>query len=159
LDEFRQVFCERVHQRIAPEDRIAELSVDAESPLAQLTLRTVGQIEQLAPFGEENPRPLLCASGVTIFGQPKKMGGGDRHLSLQITQHNVTMRALAFGKGEWAEELADIDGPIDILYRPVINEFRGRRSVEVHLVDWRTASVGKPKTPHLATARPASLPF
>ena len=159
LDEFRQIFCEQVHQRIAPEDRVAELIVDAESPLPQLTLRTVGQIEQLSPFGEENPRPLLCATGVTIFGQPRKMGGGDRHLSLQITQHNVTMRALAFGQGEWADELSDIDGAIDILYRPVINEFRGRRNVEVHLVDWRASSEAQPKTPHRATSRPEALPF
>ncbi len=159
LDEFRQLFCERVHARIAPEDRVAEIEIDAESPLAQLTLKTVSQIEQLAPFGEENPRPRLCATGVTIFGQPKKMGGGERHLSLQLTQHNVTMRALAFRRGEWADELSEIDSPIDVVYRPVINEFRGRRNVEVHLVDWRLSKHDKPSTPHLATSRPAPLPF
>ena len=74
------------------------------------------------------------------------MGGGDRHLSLSLTQHGITMRAVAFGMGEWAEELGEIQDCIDIAYRPVINEFRGRRSVEIHLVDWRPseamASVG-----------------
>ena len=159
LDDFRQIFCERVHDRIPTEDRVAEIAIDAESPLAQLTLRTVGQIEQLAPFGEENPRPLLCATGVTVFGQPKKMGGGQRHLSLQVTHHNVTMRALAFGQAEWADELEELDGPIDIVYRPVINEFRGRRNVEIHLVDWRVSNLTAPTTPHLATKRPAKLPF
>jgi single-stranded-DNA-specific exonuclease len=47
------------------------------------------------------------------------------------------MRAVGFGKGEWYEELIALAGPIDIAYRPVINEFRGRRNVEMHLVDWR----------------------
>jgi hypothetical protein len=26
---------------------------------------------------------------------------------------------------------------LDVAFRPVINEFRGRQSVELHLVDWR----------------------
>ena len=29
------------------------------------------------------------------------------------------------------------DGPIDVAFRPVINTFRGRRSVELHMVDWQ----------------------
>ena len=33
--------------------------------------------------------------------------------------------------------LAAIDGPLDIAYRPKINDYRGRQSVELHLVDWR----------------------
>ena len=34
---------------------------------------------------------------------------------------------------------ASVDGPIEIAYRPVINEYRGFRKVEIHLVDWRPA--------------------
>jgi hypothetical protein len=29
------------------------------------------------------------------------------------------------------------DQPIDLAFRPVINEHRGFKTVEVHLVDWR----------------------
>ncbi len=65
------------------------------------------------------------------------MGGGERHLSAKICQHGVTLRSVAFGQGDWAEELAQLTAPFDIAYRPVINEFRGRHNVELHLVDWR----------------------
>ena len=44
---------------------------------------------------------------------------------------------MAFGGGDWADELAAVDGPLDVAFRPVINDFRGRQSVELHLVDWR----------------------
>ena len=47
------------------------------------------------------------------------------------------MRAVGFGKGDWYEDLIALTGPVDIAYRPVINEYRGRRNVQVHLVDWR----------------------
>ena len=67
------------------------------------------------------------------------MGGGDRHLNAQLRHGQVTLRAVAFGKGEWAEALAEQNGPLEVAYRPVINDFRGRRNVELHLVDWRPA--------------------
>jgi single-stranded-DNA-specific exonuclease len=71
------------------------------------------------------------------------MGSDGRHLSMTLVQHGVGMRAVAFGGGDWAEELAALDGPIDVAVRPVINTFRGRRNVELHLVDWRLAQLGR----------------
>jgi len=131
------VFCEYAAGEIAPADREAELQIDAEAPFSQLTLQTVRQIEQLAPFGQGNPRPVLCASEVTLAEPPRKMGGGERHLSLKVKQHGSVMRCVGFGHGEAADELAQLSGPIDLAYRPVINDYRGRQSVELHLVDWR----------------------
>ena len=139
LTAFRSEFCEHVAGQTSEKDRIPEVRIDAEAPLSQLTLNTVQQIEQLAPFGCGNPRPILCASGVSLAGPPRRMGSSERHLSLKLRQHGVSLRAVAFGRGEDADELAKIDGPLDIAFRPVINEFRGRRSVEMHLVDWRVA--------------------
>ena len=46
----------------------------------------------------------------------------------------------AFGNADWAEELEKLDGPIDVAFRPVINEFRGRRTVEMQVVDWRVST-------------------
>ena len=106
-------------------------------PFSQLTLRTVEQIEQMAPFGAGNPRPVLCASRVVLAEPPKRMGGGERHLSARLSQHGVALRSVAFGQGDWAEELEQLQGPLDVAYRPVINDFRGRRNVELHIVDWR----------------------
>jgi single-stranded-DNA-specific exonuclease len=137
VERFRDRFCEYVSSEVGEEDRIVEVCIDAETPLSQLTLKTVQQIEQLAPFGHANPRPVLCCTGVTCGGSPRRMGGGDRHLSVTFLHHGKSMRAVAFGKGEWAEELEQVSQPLDIAFRPVINEFRGMRSVEMHLVDWR----------------------
>jgi len=115
------------------------VSIDAEAPLSQLTLNTVQQVEQLAPFGAGNPRPILCASSVNVAEPPKKLGDSDRHLAVKLRQHRVTMRAVAFGRGEWLDDLSRVDRPIDVAYRPVVNDYRGRRSVELHLVDWRVS--------------------
>ncbi|NLX98286.1 MAG: single-stranded-DNA-specific exonuclease RecJ [Rhodopirellula sp.] len=137
LDEFRSDFCEHAAGAIGEEERTAELMIDAEAPLSALTLRTVEQIEQLAPFGQANPRPVLCTSGVRLVDPPRPLGSSGRHLSMKLVQHEISLRAVAFGGGDWAEDLASTAGPLDVAFRPVINTFRGRRSVELHLVDWR----------------------
>ncbi len=136
FDAFRAAFCEAVEQQLDRSACTPELAIDAEVPLSAFTLRAVEQIDRLAPFGEGNREPLMCASGVTLDGPPKAIGGG-RHLSLRVKQDNITLRAVAFGGGDWAEPLAGLTAPMDIAFRPIINHFRGRRSVELRLVDWK----------------------
>ena len=92
------------------------------------------QFERLSPFGHGNSRPLLCTTGVRLAGPPKALGSSGHHLAMMLSQQGVTLRAVAFGGGEWAGELAAVEGPFDVAFRPVINEFRGRQSVEIHLV-------------------------
>jgi len=141
IDQFRAHFCEYVAGEVPPERRLAELEIDTETSFVQLTLKTVDQLELMAPFGHSNPRPVLCATGVEVVGEPRTMGNGNRHLALSLKQQEISLRAVAFGQGEWAEPLHQHDGPLDIAFRPVINEFRGRRSVELHLVDWRPSTI------------------
>jgi single-stranded-DNA-specific exonuclease len=135
---FREALCEHASSEIAYEDRVAELRIDAEAPLSAFTPRVVEQIESLAPFGEGNRRPMLCATHVTLAELPKRMGEG-KHLSLKLVQHGVKMRGVAFGQGDWADELTDLNMPLSIAFRPCINEFNGRCAVELHLCDWRIA--------------------
>lgn len=139
VDAFRELFCQFAEERIEHEHRVAELWIDAETLLSSLTTATVEQIERLAPFGQGNHRPLLCASNVRLIEAPKKLGNSGRHLALRLDQHGVRMRGVAFGGGDWAEELAAVDGPLSFAFRPIINTFNGRRSVELHITDWRAA--------------------
>jgi single-stranded-DNA-specific exonuclease len=59
---------------------------------------------------------------------------------MMFDQEGVKIRAVAFGGGDWEEELAAINGEMSIAFRPVINRYRGRSSVEIHLADWRLDS-------------------
>jgi single-stranded-DNA-specific exonuclease len=137
LDAFRQEFCRIAATKLCEAERCVELVVDAEASLQMLTRQIVEQIENLAPFGHGNTRPLFCASDVRLAGGLKRMGATGRHLSMMFDQYGVKIRAVAFGGGDWEEELSRIDGPMSIAFRPVLNSFRGRTSVEIHLTDWK----------------------
>ena len=136
LDAFRTAFCKIAAEQIPDSNRTAELLIDGEASLQMLTRQTVEQIESLAPFGHGNLRPMLCASEVRLSGVPKRMGATGRHLSMMFDQHGVKIRAVAFGGGDWEDELLKVDGPLSIAFRPVINRWQGRVTVEIHLDDW-----------------------
>jgi single-stranded-DNA-specific exonuclease len=67
------------------------------------------------------------------------MGKNSQHLALRLDQHGVKLRAVAFGNGDWADELSSAEGTFSFAFRPVINSFNGRRTVELHIADWRAA--------------------
>jgi single-stranded-DNA-specific exonuclease len=137
IGAFREAFTKVVEAERGNDDRCLELVVDAEASLQMLTRQIVEQIENLAPFGQGNNRPLFCASDVRLAGSLKRMGATGKHLSMMFDQYGVKMRAVAFGGGDWEEDLARVDGPMSIAFRPVLNHFRGRTTVEIHLADWR----------------------
>lgn len=140
--EFVRVACEQLTSDIAAAAH--ELAIDAEVRLADVTRAAVIELDQLGPFGAENRRPVFASSGVELAGSPKKMVEGERHLSVMVRQYGVTLRGVAFGKGEWAEELTQHGGPIDICFQPKINRFRGQEKVEFQLLDWQPSQSAVP---------------
>ena len=136
IDAFRFAFVKYVSEHHVALPGSAELAIDAEVQLSDITIRSVTELEKLGPFGAANPRPVFVASNVELAAPPKKMGEGERHLSIFVRQFGQKMRGVAFGKGEWADEIASHHGPISICFQPTINRFQGRESVEFHLLDW-----------------------
>jgi single-stranded-DNA-specific exonuclease len=114
-----------------------ELAVDAEVSLADLTPKAVKELEDLGPFGCDHARPVFATSRVELAEPPQTMGNGDRHLSLKVRQAGKVMRAVAFGKAEWAKDLAACSGPISVCFKPGLNRYRGYENVELQLVDWQ----------------------
>lgn len=137
IDAFRETFCAHVTDHHNVTDSDLELRIDAEVRLADVTHPAVLELDRLGPFGCENPRPVFAATRVELAGPPRKMGEGDRHLSLRVRQYGTTIRAVAFGKGRWADEIESAGGPISISFAPGINRFRGRENVELQLLDWQ----------------------
>jgi len=114
------------------------LAVDAEVSLADLTPRAVRELDRLGPYGAEHRRPVFAINRLELVEPPKKFGGGERHLSLRVRQNGKVLRAVAFGRAEWADEIAAAgDASISLCFQPQMNEFRGFETVELHLVDWK----------------------
>jgi single-stranded-DNA-specific exonuclease len=139
VDEFRTSLANWTTANFTPRDSDLELRVDAEVLLSEVTRRAVDNLNHLGPFGEANPTPRFVASNVELVEPPRTMGEGGRHLSIRVRQYRTVLRAVAFGQGEWAEEIAAVNGKLSICFAPVINSFRGFEKVELRLIDWKPA--------------------
>ncbi|MEZ6126962.1 MAG: single-stranded-DNA-specific exonuclease RecJ [Planctomycetaceae bacterium] len=136
VDELRTQLAAWADQNFFPNADELALRVDAEVHLSEVTRRAVMELEHLGPFGEANPKPRFAASRVDLAEPPRTMGKGDRHLALRLRQHRTSLRAVAFGRAEWAEEIAALNGPLAVSFAPQINSFNGFERVELQLHDW-----------------------
>jgi single-stranded-DNA-specific exonuclease len=141
VDDFREAFSTYVATHHEPDDAAFELAVDAEVRLVDVTAAAVRELDRLGPFGQENPRPAFVATQVELAGPPRTMGEGDRHLSLLVRQHGGTpLRAVAFGRSDWAEPIAAA-GPLALHFTAEINRWNGRERVELRLSDWQPEQI------------------
>lgn len=74
----------------------ASLSLDAAVDLADITVETVRDLERLAPFGRENPTPVLLVQDAVVDGV-WPLGAEGRHTRIRLRQGNHTLFASLFG--------------------------------------------------------------
>jgi len=123
------------------EPPVAHLYLDAELALDNLGPAVINEMNGLSPFGEGNPRPLLAASGLTLAGNPQLVGTSGDHLSFLVRQGRSTLRAIAFGKAGWFQELvARRSEPFSLAFEPRIDTYNPYGSVELRVEDMQWQS-------------------
>jgi single-stranded-DNA-specific exonuclease len=106
---------------------------DGEILLEELSESAVRQLAELAPFGAGNPEPSFVARGA--WAQQVQTVGG-KHLRFTLRQGGYSLPCIAFGLAERQQELS---GELDLLFTPILNEWRGKVSVQLRLKDFRPA--------------------
>jgi single-stranded-DNA-specific exonuclease len=137
IDDFRERFCAHAAQHFTAGPPAPLLIIDAEMPLSALTSGLLRSLDQLEPFGADNRRPLFLAGGLEVVGSPRRIGGGERHLSFRARQEGTTLRAVAWGMGDRVEELMSAGGQCCVVFTPRINEWQGYRNIELEVVDFQ----------------------
>ena len=116
---------------------VSTLLVDAEVEDPDLlTLEGVESLDQLEPCGTGNQRPLFSMTGCTILSMGEV--GGGRHLKLKVSYRGKSFDAIFFSATAAESGLAPGDRA-DLAFYPQINEYRGWRSVQLHVCDLRPA--------------------
>src|SRR6185369_13097919 len=109
IDEFRNRFVDHAAKHFPDGAPAPVLTLDAELPLSALTPGLLAQIDRLEPYGAANPRPRFLAAELEASG-PRRIGGGERHLTFRVRQGAASLRAIAWGMGDRAEELMSAAG-------------------------------------------------
>ncbi|MDR2606074.1 MAG: single-stranded-DNA-specific exonuclease RecJ [Oscillospiraceae bacterium] len=112
-----------------------ELAVDfAVDDLSLLSLENVESLMDLMPWGTENPPPVLALMSGKLDSVTSI--GGDRHLKCKVTKGRETLECIYFGVSTKDFSLKP-GSYVDLAFEPIVNEFRGVRSVQLILRDAR----------------------
>ena len=142
LDDFRNAFCKVADLMVTDEMMVPQLRVECSADLPEITEALVNDLQRLGPFGHGNRRPTLCLDHAIVAGSPRRVGKTGDHLQLMVKQKRQTMRCIAFGAGDMMDKLAS-GSSIRVAVEPSINEFNGRRSVELHVKDFQLLATEK----------------
>jgi single-stranded-DNA-specific exonuclease len=137
IDAFRERFCAYAARHFPDGPPPPRLVLDAEVPLSALTLGLAQDLDRLEPYGNQNQPPVFLAGGLQIVGEPRRMGKGERHISFQVRQQNTTLRAVAWSMADRVPELMAEGGQCCLAFTPAVNEWQGRKSVELHVTDFQ----------------------
>ena len=136
IAKFREALNEHARQTIPAEALVPAWRLDAELSFGDLNEELVEELSQIEPTGQENPKPLFCTRGVRIRNEPRVVGKTGEHLKLWLTDGRNSFDAIGFGMGKREFKAGDA---VDIVFAPEINEYEGRRSVQLKLQDVQAA--------------------
>jgi single-stranded-DNA-specific exonuclease len=134
VEPFTEAFVEAANNRLTGNDLVPKLRLDAEIGLEELTMPTAETIVELGPFGVGNPKPLLASGWIELASEPRCVGQTSQHLQASFRQNGVCIRGIGFGLGPSIEDLKQ-HRRCRVAFEPIINEFNGRRTVEMQMID------------------------
>jgi single-stranded-DNA-specific exonuclease len=133
LDAFRARLNQLARNVLKPDDLQPPLRLDAEVSLADMTLECQAALDQLRPTGQGNPPVQFLARNLAQQRPPQRMGADRQHLKMWVTDGATTHEAVWWRGGN--EPLPD--SRFDLAFAPQVNEYNGRRIVQLKVLDWR----------------------
>jgi single-stranded-DNA-specific exonuclease len=135
IDLLREKLNELARLKLKPEDLQPPLRLDAEVGLDEINLDSLAELEKLKPTGQGNPNVQFCARNLSHARPLQKIGANKQHVKFWLKDDSMTHEALWWNGGDKSLPV----GKFDLAFAPQINEFNGRRTVQLKVLDWRPA--------------------
>ncbi len=136
VDAFRHAMNEVGHAFLKEGDLIPELRIDTPLQLSQVDRNLYQSIQQLEPFGAENPMPVFMTCGVRMQNL-RTMGKEENHIRFRAVQNKKTIDVVGFNLAEAVASIDVMQDSVDLAYEIHLNEWNGQNKVELRLLDIR----------------------
>jgi len=137
IPEFRRRLNEVLKTRLKSEEIIPEISIDAKIHLTEISPKFLRILEQFAPFGPSNMRPVFLAENVRVAAPPRIVGKD--HLVTGFSQNGTDKMfdAIGFKLGSFAERIEKNGNLVDIVFTIDKITRNGRTYPQLRLKDLR----------------------
>jgi single-stranded-DNA-specific exonuclease len=133
VDALRVRLNDIARRSLKREDLQPPLRLDAEVGLAEISQAGLAELNRLRPLGQENPPVQFYARGLRHARPLQRMGKDRKHVKLWVTDGRTTHEAVWWNAGDGSLPV----GTFDLAFSPHLNEFNGRTSVQLKVLDWR----------------------
>ena len=136
LDAFRKRLNELAREQLAGKELMPTLRLDASVPLSVLTLAVVDSLDQLQPTGQGNHSTQFAVPQLELDAPVRRMGKEKQHAKLSVADGNTAAEAIC-----WNATERDLpEGRFDLAVEPSVNTWRGVRSLQLKVLDWRPSA-------------------
>ena len=140
LPALRDALAEMAAQQLGSlQDLRPSLYIDTELTVDQIDWALQGQLARMEPVGQENEPGLFLCRRCRV--RSVRTVGGGKHLKIAIDGHDLSqvLDGIGFGLGGQAADMR-IGSLIDIVFHLEVNEWQGRRSLQLNVQDLRSSA-------------------
>ncbi len=135
VENFRAAFTAAIKQAHGGETEEAVLELSGWLDGAQISESLMGEVERLQPFGQGNPEPTFGVRGVQLTLPPIIF----KEEHFRFTVEDTTGRRHSGVAWKMADRLPPSGVPLELAVHLNWNQFNGRRTLQLELLDWRLA--------------------
>lgn len=135
-EEHVELFRRRLNElcTLSKEDLTEVIHIDMALPFSCVSEQVVKELSLLEPFGKANTKPVFAARNVRVL-ESRVLGKNQNVLRMKLMDESgMTLEGIYFNNC-MQEVIADLQKKptFHILYYPEINEFRGRRTLQLRV--------------------------
>ncbi len=135
-EEHVELFRKRLNElcTLTEQDLTEVIHIDIALPFSYVSERLTEELSLLEPFGKGNTKPVFAARNVRVL-ESRVLGKNQNVLRMKLMDESGTALEGIYFHNCMREVLRDLQDKktIHILYYPEINEFRGRRSLQLRI--------------------------
>lgn len=122
---------------LTEEDLQEKVSIDMQLPFPYITEELIRELELLEPFGKGNQKPLFAERNLRVVS-PRIFGKNRNVLKCRLEDmQGNQMEAVYFGDVEKCLKTMEEKKVMSFTYYPSINEYMGRRSIQITIVNYQ----------------------
>lgn len=133
VDELRNRLNEAASQQLSSEDFIPITELDASINIEDIDIDSISQLNMLAPYGMNNPKPTVLIENV-ITTDVKKIGANKNHLKVLFEGQGCFLDGVGFNLGNLADDLSP-GSKAAVIGELAINEWNNRQKPQIFIRD------------------------
>ncbi|MDM5330887.1 single-stranded-DNA-specific exonuclease RecJ [Neobacillus sp. CF12] len=133
VSDLRQRLNNLANEQLTKDDFVPITLLDHQINVDEINLSSLDELNLLAPFGMDNPKPKVLIRDVQISTM-RKIGSEQNHLKVMVNDNGTNLDGIGFGLGQLVDHISPAS-KISIIGELAINEWNNIRKPQIFIQD------------------------